>query len=320
MRTVRPQDLSAEQHLLKQIVQNNPDRAIREPVGPRWGKRILPAPDENPTKTQQGMRILVIASWTLGFLTLETLKKMERHHPKRFNLVGLVTDDPLDTDAKISIKKRFWRYYDEGQREAFELGILESALTFGMPCYTGEVKNDYFRDILNRLNPDVIVVSAFGQAIDRPIIEQPSMGIYNVHPSDLRHGYGAGPQPWEDMIARQASATRVTLHHVSEMIDDGAIVGQSPLINIRLADGGVSDNVRLVGEKTLLPVSRMIHQLFVQLAQNYEKGVHEPVGQIDFEGLFSPGYHEKLMQPIDPERYGHLLPLPPDDLCQGVDI
>ena len=318
MKTLHHSEISLQEELLSAILAHDPGREIRVPIGPRWGRIIWPGPLENPAKSDNGLRVLAIASWTLGFLSLETLKSMERRHPERLNLTGLVTDDPVDRDAKISMKKRFWRYYEEHQQEEYERGILEAALTFGIPVYTGEVKNDYFRRFLKRLDPEVIIVSGFGQAIDASIIEHPPYGIYNVHPSDLLHGFGAGPQPWEDLISRKASATKVTLHHVSESIDDGHIVGQSPPINIRLKGGLPSENVRLIGEKTLVPVSRMVAELISLLIVKKESGLQEPINHIDFEKLFSRGFKEKLMEPIDPDRRGHVLPLPADELQYTV--
>ena len=249
MRRLEAHELTPEDDLLARVMQANPGREIRVPLGTRWGHQIIPAADENPLKTGEGLRVLALASWTLGFLAYDTLKAIEKRHPDKLNVVGLVTDDPLDPSAKISAQKRFWRYYDQPGQEDFELGIVESALRFGVPCYTGEVKNEYFRSKLAAWDPEVIVVSAFGQAIDGHIIRYPSSGIYNVHPSDLLHQHGAGPQPWEDLVERGAKTTRVTLHQVSETIDGGKIVGQSSLINVALADGKVSRDVRLVGEK-----------------------------------------------------------------------
>lgn len=260
----------------------------------------------------------MICSWTLGFLTFETLKLIEKKLPFKLNIIGLVTDDPVDKDAKISIKRRFWRYYDKHQQEEFEQGMIESALTFGVPCYTGEVKCSCFRDILAEWNPELIMVSGFGQIIDEPIIDYPSMGIYNVHPADLLHHFGAGPQPWEDLIARKARTTRVTVHKVSETIDSGQIIGQSPLINVRLSDDKCSDNVRLIGEKTLLPVDHMVADLVCRIIHRKASGLQGPIDRIDFEKLFSPEFKKKLMLPIDPGHQGHLLPLPSEDIKYTV--
>jgi len=299
-----------EQDLLTTLGAENAGRRIARVAGSRWGRLFLPASEEMAKKPHDGLRILCIGSWTLGLLTFETLLSQEARKSGGVRLVGLVTDDPLDVDAKISVKKRFWRYYDDSEREGYEWGILRRALSSGIPCYTGEIKCDVFREILVQWNPEAIVVAAFGQVIDETIITFPGYGIYNVHPSDLLHCHGAGPQPWEDIIERKASSTRVTIHKVSRTIDDGCIVGQSPEINVRLPDGSVSDDVRMIGEKTLVPVGPMVRELALALVDRKTIGARGPLDFLDFERIFSSDFKSRLMEPLDPVRRGHILPLP----------
>jgi len=243
-------------------------------------------------------------------LAFEALLSLETGNPPVINLVGLVTDDPLDVDAKISVKRRFWRYYAEPEREEYEWGILHRALPLGIPCYTGEIKSSAFRDILRNWAPEAIVVAAFGQVIDEAIICFPAYGIYNVHPSDLLHRHGAGPQPWEDLVERKAFSTRVTLHRVSPTIDDGDIVGQSPEINVRLPDGSVSNDVRMIGEKALVPVCPMVQELALALVNRKASGLKGPLDSLDSERIFGSAFKAKLMEPLNPTKRHHILPLP----------
>jgi hypothetical protein len=298
-----------ENDLLAKLIVENRGRQITRVAGSRWGRLFLPAPEEAAGRPDRGFRILCIGCWTLGLLAFETLLSLETLKPGEIKLVGLVTDDPLDVDAKISVKKRFWRYYEEPEREEYEWGILHRALSLGIPCYTGEVKSDAFREILTKWNSEAIVVAAFGQVIDDAIIGFPGYGIYNVHPSDLLHGRGAGPQPWEDLVERRASSTRVTLHRVSPTIDDGDIVGQSPEINVRLPDGSVSNDVRMIGEKTLVPVGPMVRELALALVERKASGLKGPLDSLDFERIFSLDFKSRLMEPLDPTKRGHILPL-----------
>ncbi len=304
--------------LIGRLLKDNPGRVIQSVEGVRWGELISPANDENPEKTGNGLRVLAICSWTLGMLALDTLKLIESRHPSNLCIVGLVTDDPVDSKARITAKKRFWRYYGKDRQEEYEKGTVESALSFGIPCYTGEVKSDPFRDLLASWDPELIIVAAFGQLIDRPIIEYPRFGIYNVHPADLLHDHGAGPQPWEDLVARKASTTRVAIHRVSEEIDSGEVVGESPPINVQLEDGNLSDDVRLIGEKTLMPVGHMVAELVLEVIRRKKSGRIEPVEEIDFNSLFSGDFKERLLEPIDPSRRGDLLPLPLNERSLNV--
>ncbi len=304
-------DYSREEDLLNRLLTRNPRRTVSRALESAWGHLILPAPDETPARPGSGARVLFIGSWILGRLGLQGIRQAVRKHPGRLNLVALVTDDPLDPDAKISVHKRFWRYYSEQTREDYELDILEDALALGVPCYTGEVKNAMFRDLLARWSPEIIIVCAFGQLIDKEIIERPGLGIYNVHPSDLLHHYGAGPQPWEDIVARKAVTNRTSVHWVSETIDEGSVVGQSPPINVALPGGQPCEDVMLIGEKSMMAVPRLVEELLRQLAARKESGGSGPIAAVDFEQAFSPAEREALLQPIDASRFGKLLALPP---------
>jgi hypothetical protein len=127
------------------------------------------------------------------------------------------------------------------------------------------------------------------------------------------HCHGAGPQPWEDLIERKASSTRVTLHRVSPAIDAGDIVGQSPEINVRLPDGSVPSDVRMLGEKALVPVGPMVRELALALVGKKASGLKCPLDSLDFERIFGPDFKARLLEPLDPEQRGHILPLPEDE-------
>ncbi len=291
------------------ILNRHPGRGISSIDGSRWGELICPSSDEI-SRHQEGLRVLAICSWTLGLLAFEALKEVQRENPSRMSIVGLVTDDPVEREARISVKRRFWRYYDEDRREKYEEGIIESALGSGIPVYTGEVKIQGFRQLLAKWDPDVIIVAAFGQLIDAPIINYPPLGIYNVHPADLACHHGAGPQPWEDLVARKASTTRTAVHRVSEEIDSGTVIGESPEINVKLVDGSLSEDVRLIGEKTLVPVPLMVRVLAEELIQRKEECESGPVVSLDFARHFSDRMKKELMRPIDPAERGRMVPLP----------
>ena len=304
---------SESKYMGKRILKENPGRRIEKIPTSRWGRLVEPAPEETKKRPGKGLRILAVGSWTLGLLAFEGILSMEKKLPGKVQVVGLTTDDPHDPDAKISIHRRFWRYYDQVHREDYEWVILHRALSLGIPSFTGEVKCDGFRALLKKWNPDVIITAGFGQVIDETIINHAAFGIYHVHPSDLLHNYGAGPQPWEDIIQRKATSTRVTLHKMNTTIDDGDIVGQSPIINLVTTDGKTSDNVRLIGEKALIPVKFMVEGLIRTLVLRKESNQTGFLDSLDFEPLFKDELRKKLKAPLDPSAHGDILPLPEDE-------
>jgi len=203
----------------------------------RWGELIRPATGENPEKTDDGLRVVAIASMPIGYLVLQTLKAYERRYPDRLNLVGLLTDDPLNDDARISARKRIWHLYPLEQRARLEFATVESGLEVGLPVFTGDVKNDWFRACLRSWRPAAVICCGYGQVIDAPFLAVPPMGVYNFHPADLSEGHGAGPAPYDDAAERNIRTTRFTVHLMSEEIDAGPVVGVSPPINIRTETG-----------------------------------------------------------------------------------
>ena len=123
------------------------------------------------------------------------------------------------------MKKRVWNYIDLPYRVFDETFTLDSALSHGIPVYTGEVKIESFNRLIQKWNPDAILVCVFGQIINSYTIHLPSYGIYNFHPSDLSRHQGGGPAPYDDLAARKAGTTVWSVHHVTEELDGGHVIG-----------------------------------------------------------------------------------------------
>src|SRR6476646_4155954 len=60
--------------------------------------------------------------------------------------------------------------------------VKELALRFNLPVLQPErARNDVFIDRLQQMNPDLIVVAAFGQILPQSILDLPKFGCINVH-------------------------------------------------------------------------------------------------------------------------------------------
>jgi folate-dependent phosphoribosylglycinamide formyltransferase PurN len=283
----------------KLILSDKKGRIINSDLGDsKWGQEILPAPDENPEKSDKGLKVVVFASYLLGYLLFETLRNFEEKNPGRLNIVGLVTDDPVSPDAKISVKRRIYRLYDDEQIANIETAMVESGLKAGVPVYTGAVRTEYFRELLKKWDADAILVCVFGQIIDSQIINFPKYGIYNFHPADLAAGHGAGPQPFQDLIDRDALTSKVTIHQLNEQLDEGHILGQSSPINVRFADGSITKNILVLDDKMLYPIDVMAAELIKTLILKKELGVGGKIEKLDFSKHFTPAYQAQLLMPI----------------------
>ena len=293
------------------LLNDDKDRQIQTDVGDSsWGQLIFPSESESQSKGGEGMRVVIFGSYLLGYLISETLKQFEKRNPSRLNVVGLVSDDPASPDAKISVKRRIWRMFDEQDVIHLETAIIESGLVSGIPVYTGAVKTEYFRELLKKWNPDVILVCVFGQILDEAIINYPQYGIYNFHPADLLAGHGAGPQPFMDLINRDAKTSKLTVHQLTTQVDSGHILGQSPAVNVRFSDGGLTDNILVLDDKMIQIADVMAALLTKTLILHKERGMKGPINKLDFDRHFNEEIKDWLMQPVSSDKHSEEVPVP----------
>ncbi len=206
-----------------------------------WGALYIPI---NPKKEKKsGLRVGLFVSYDSGNLTLKDLGRFETLFPDKLNIVGVATDDPVDPKAKISIKKRIWSLFDADKHQAIMQRVIDESMKIGIPCYTGAVKTDYFRNLYREWNPDVLIMNCFGQWLDSFLFTSPRMGSYNFHPSNLPKKIGAGTQPFHETIRNRMTSSPMVIHGVTEIIDMGPIIGVSPAVNICLHDGSYPESL-----------------------------------------------------------------------------
>jgi len=303
-----PTDLAGEAPLNHRLALDRPGRAFVSIAGSRWGELILPAPEEARTGPGAGLRLVMFASFEFGYLAVEAVKAYARKFPDRVQLVGLVTDDPVNLTAHIGLKKRVWKYLDLNETIGIETAIVESALTEGVPTYTGEIKTDGFRTLLDSWRPDAILSCVFGQVIDAPIIDRPAFGIYNFHPADLAHGYGAGPAPAADLAARGATSTVWTIHQVSEAVDAGHIVATSPAISVLDLSGALPADPLVIYDKLTEPVGWLAACLLDALARQFTSGTPGSLDHLEVAATMPAVLQARMLEPIRADRHDSTLP------------
>lgn len=146
--------------------------------------------------------------------------------------------------------------------------VKEVAVEAGVPVYQPKrVRDEAFVEQLRELNPDVIVVVAFGQIIPKSILELPKHGCVNVHGSLLPKYRGAAPIQWA-VIDGEAVSGVTTMK-----MDAGLDTGDMLLVReIELADdetgGSLFDKLGALGAELLL-----------ETLEKLEKGGIVPVPQ-----------------------------------------
>jgi methionyl-tRNA formyltransferase len=102
-----------------------------------------------------------------------------------------------------------------------KLAAQEAGFTVYQPR---RVREQEFIESLRKLNPDVIVVSAYGQILPKEILFLPKFGCINIHASLLPAYRGAAPINWA--IIHGEPFTGITIMQMDEGMDTGAILLQ----------------------------------------------------------------------------------------------
>lgn len=96
-------------------------------------------------------------------------------------------------------------------------------MTEGLPILQPErVRDPGFLDMARKLDPEINVVVAYGQILDRAALDLPARGSMNVHASLLPKLRGAAPIHWA--IIRGHGSTGITTMRMVEALDAGPML------------------------------------------------------------------------------------------------
>ena len=101
--------------------------------------------------------------------------------------------------------------------------VKELAVAHGIPVYQpATLKDGQAFTILQSLQPQVIVVTAYGKILPKEILNLPEKGCVNVHASLLPRLRGAGPIQWSILNGDQE--TGVTTMYMADGVDTGDMI------------------------------------------------------------------------------------------------
>ena len=113
-------------------------------------------------------------------------------------------------------------------RKVLPSPVKELALQAGIPVLQPErVKGDDFHAELRQIEPDIIVLTAYGKILPGRIINLPPLGTINVHGSLLPKYRGAAPIQWA--LINGEEETGITIMQMDEGVDTGDILLQEKL-------------------------------------------------------------------------------------------
>lgn len=121
--------------------------------------------------------------------------------------------------------------------------VKAEALRRGLPVWQPEkARSPEFQVQLRALNPDVLIVAAYGQLLPQSLLDIPRHGCINVHTSLLPRWRGAAPIQWA--IASGDAITGVTLMRMDAGLDTGPMLA-TQTTEIRDDDTGQTLHDRL---------------------------------------------------------------------------
>lgn len=118
-------------------------------------------------------------------------------------------------------------------------------------------KDEEFFEELKELNPDCIVVAAFGQMLPQSILDLPKYGCINVHASLLPKYRGAAPIQW--MVINGEKEAGVTIMHMDIGCDTGDIIMKDQIVlDPKETGGSLHDKLAVLGGNLLVKALPMI--------------------------------------------------------------
>ncbi|MBE6761178.1 MAG: methionyl-tRNA formyltransferase [Ruminococcaceae bacterium] len=167
--------------------------------------------------------------------------------------------------------------------------VKEIALKYGIEVYQPKKLRDNPEvfEVIKNINPDLIVVVAYGRILPKEILDFPKYGCVNVHGSLLPRHRGSSPIQWS--IVCGDKVTGVTTMLMDEGIDTGDIleVSQVPIEDTDTG-GSLFDKLCIEGAKLLSTTIKGLQSGSITPIKQKEEGANyapmltKEMGLLDF--------------------------------------
>lgn len=163
-----------------------------------------------------------------------------------------------------------------GKKMVFPV-VKEKALEHNIKVYQPvKVRDSAFVEILKELEPDVIVVVAFGQILSEDILNIPKYGCINVHGSLLPKYRGAAPIQWSVINGEELGG--ITTMYMAKGLDSGdMILKAEEKITEDDTYGSLYERLSFIGAELLIETLDLL-----------EKGEAVRIPQDDDEATLAP--------------------------------
>lgn len=183
--------------------------------------------------------------------------------------------EALLQESRVKVVAVFTIKYDQPFPHYEERQLIELCSERGITCYYGvRVSSDEGLALLRQLSPDLIIVSTFKQILKENVLSVPRLGMVNFHPSLLPRY--RGPCPSNAALYNNDQVTGMTIHYVTDKLDEGNILLQKSLPITE------TDNDGRLRQK----LAKLAGELIPELVEMFAKSI-KPVGEPQDHSLAS---------------------------------
>jgi methionyl-tRNA formyltransferase len=139
-----------------------------------------------------------------------------------------------------------------------------------------KASDDFFCETIQEIEPDLMIVVAFGQILKKKVLTIPTWGVINIHASLLPKLRGAAPIPWA--ILNEETGTGLTIMRMDEGLDTGPILLQKevPILENETA-GQLRDRLSiLAGELMVETLNLLSENRVIETPQDHGSATYAP--------------------------------------------
>lgn len=167
--------------------------------------------------------------------------------------------------------------------------VKEKALEHNLTVYQPKrAREPEFIEQMRELNPDVMVVVAFGQILPKALLDIPKYGCVNVHASLLPKYRGAAPIQWA--VIRGEKVSGVTTMQMDVGLDTGDMLMKTEVALAEDETGGsLHDKLSVLGGELLIETLKGLEAGTIQPEKQddsqtgeYARMLDKALGKVDF--------------------------------------
>ena len=175
--------------------------------------------------------------------------------------------------------------------------VHDLALNNNIPInYPKDFNSEIDKKKFKKLNPDLVVIMAYGLLLPKEILNFPKFGCINIHVSLLPRWRGAAPI--EHSIINGDKKTGITIFKLEETLDTGPIIAKKE-INIpnHISKGDLTNKLNIIGKELLKEsLPKLLEKKITLINQDhqlstYANKIHTKDRKINFNNSVTKTYN-----------------------------